>query len=86
MKVHKKGLVGLLAVMALASASIGAGVVTQAQTTIDESKFTMYKGASVRTDGTAEEPNAKGLRFKTYATEFKEDLQAVYSPSTYTYN
>ena len=86
MKVHKKACLSLLAVAAIASASIGAGMVTQAQTTIDESKFTMYKGASVRMDGTAEYPNAKGLRFKTYAEEFKDDLHAVYSPDDYTYH
>ena len=86
MKAYKKTCLGLLAVLAVASASIGAGMVTQAQTTIDESKFTLYKGASVRMDGTTEYPNAKGLRFKTYAEEFKDDLHAVYSPSKYTYH
>ncbi len=85
MKVHKKGCLCLLALMALASASIGAGMVTQAQSTIDESKFTMYKGASVRVEGTTEKPDAKGLRFKTYANEFKDDLYSVYSPSNYNY-
>ena len=86
MKVHKKVSLSLLAVLAVASASIGAGFAVQAQSTIDESKFTMYKGASVRMDGTTEYPNAKGLRFKTYAEEFKDDLHAVYSPSKYTYH
>ena len=60
-------------------------MVSGADTVIDESKFTMYQGASVRTTGTAEEPNATGLRFKTLASEFKEDLNAVYPTSAYNY-
>ena len=82
----KKCCLSLLAVFALASASVGASVATKAQSTIDESKFTMFKGASVRVEGTTEHPDAKGLRFKTYAEDFKDDLHAVYSPDNYNYH
>ncbi len=53
---------------------------------IDESAFVMYQGASVRTEGTQEHPDATGLRFKTFASDFKEDLQAVYPVGTYDYS
>ena len=64
------------------------GVLTinaDAATTVDESKFVMYHGASVRTEGTSEHPNATGLRFKTYASEFKDQLNAVYPVQAYDY-
>ena len=78
----------ILLLVSLASVFTGGALSVSAatNTTIDESAFTMYKGASVRVDGTAEHPNAKGLRFKTYATEFKDDLLAVYPEDTYKYH
>ncbi len=83
---HKKAYVGALALGLLASFSVGASLLTAADSEIDASKFTMYKGASVRTEGTAQYPKAQGLRFMTYATEFKTDLEAVYSPYKYDYS
>ncbi len=83
---HKKAFMGILTLGLLTSFSLGASMITLAESEIDESKFTMYQGASVRTEGTAQYPNAQGLRFKTYAAEFKSDLQAVYSPNQYNYN
>ena len=83
---HKKVCLCALALTACACLGFGASMLTLAESEIDASKFTMYKGASVRTDGTAQHPNAQGLRFKTFANEFKADLQAVYSPYQYNYN
>ena len=71
------------------TACLGGSLMIQqasAASQIDETAFVMYKGASVRTEGTQEYPNATGLRFKTYASDFKEDLQAVYPVGTYDYS
>lgn len=45
----------------------------------------MYQATSVRTEGNAQNTRATGLRFMTLATDFKEDLNAVYSTSLYSY-
>ena len=84
---NKKGLVVGLASMAVACVFAGTAhtLNAQAQTVLDESKFQMLQATSVRMGtGTKEDPT--GLRFHTIATEFKEDLQDVYSENTYHYN
>lgn len=85
-KQTKRLALSLLAVSVMAC--LGGSLLVQdasASSKIDESAFVMYKGASVRMEGTAEHPDAKGLRFKTFAQDFKADLNAVYPTTTYDY-
>ena len=72
------GLAALSCVCALAGATNV--LTTQAQTILDETKFQMLQATSVRLE------NPVGLRFHTIASEFRQDLTAIYPENAYTYD